>query len=164
MNKVRVGIADDNRDFCSILSEYFKDKEDVEVIWTAHNGIETMRLYNSNAPDVLLIDIVLPNLDGFEVMERIKAKNMGGKTKIIVASAVSQDAIIRKSMQYGAEYFIVKPFDLEMLMKRILQLSGETNFEIKNDGILDRNHLFGKQSERFNRNLEMDITNIIHEI
>ena len=83
MKKIRVGIADDNREFCFILSEYFKGKENVEIVWTAHDGMETMRMFNSAEPDVLLIDLVLPNLDGFEVMERIRANSRNTNTKII---------------------------------------------------------------------------------
>ena len=164
MKKIRVGIADDNRDFCCILSEYFKSKDSVEIIWTAHDGIETMDLYNNEEPDVLLIDVVLPNLDGFEVMERIKAKNSNGNTKVIVVSAVSQDSVIKKAMQYGAEYFIVKPFDLEMLNKRITQMHSDSMFQIRNDGVLNKKNLFGRQVETHNTDLEMEITNIIHEI
>lgn len=164
MKKIRVGIADDNRDFCCILSEYFKSKDSVEIIWTAHDGIETMDLYNNEEPDVLLIDVVLPNLDGFEVMERIKAKNSNGNTKVIVVSAVSQDSVIKKAMQYGAEYFIVKPFDLEMLNKRINQMHSDSMFQIRNDGVLNKKNLFGRQVETHNTDLEMEITNIIHEI
>ena len=164
MKKIRVGIADDNREFCFILSEYFKGKENVEIVWTAHDGMETMRMFNSAEPDVLLIDLVLPNLDGFEVMERIRANSRNTNTKIIVASAVSQDSLIKKAMQYGAEYFIVKPFDLEMLNKRITQLAGETELSSKNDSVFNRNSFLSKQSEKYDSDLEMEITNIIHEI
>lgn len=164
MKKIRLGIADDNRDFCRILSEYYNNKNGVEIIWTAHDGLETMNLYNREEPDVLLIDVVLPNLDGFEVMERIKSNNISPKTKIIVVSAVSQDSVIKKAMHYGAEYFIVKPFDLEMLNKRITQMCSDSIFQIRNDGVLNKNNSFGVHVEKQNDDLEVEITSIIHEI
>ncbi len=164
MDKIRVAIADDNRGFCNILSDYLNEKDNIEVVWVAHDGFEAMRFYDSLEPDVLLIDIILPNLDGFEVIERIKEKDKANNTKIIVESAVSQDSMIKKAMNYGAEYFILKPFDLELFNKRINQLSNDVRFQVKNGGAAVRGNMLRLQPEKLCRDLEMEITNIIHEI
>ncbi len=122
--RIRVLIADDNKDFCSILSEYLSNQNDVEVVGVAKDGLEAVDLVAETLPDVLVLDIIMPQLDGLGVLEKLNSVNLDKFPKIIVLSAVGQDKITQRAINLGADYYVVKPFDFEIFMKRIRQVTG----------------------------------------
>ena len=161
--KISVLIADDNKDFCSILSEYLSTQDDVEVVGTAKDGIEALELITETNPDVLVLDIIMPHLDGLGVLERLHSIELDKFPKIIVLSAVGQDKITQRAISLGADYYVVKPFDFEIFMKRIKQVTGST------PAIIERRKQIEMPSGLVNspnssKSLEAKITNIIHEI
>ena len=156
-------IADDNKDFCSILSEYLSTQEDVEVVGIAKDGLEALDIVNERLPDVLVLDIIMPHLDGLGVLEKLHSWDLEKFPKVIVLSAVGQDRITQRAINLGADYYVVKPFDFEIFMKRIRQVTGSA------PAIVERR----RQSEASShitsnstggKSLEAKITNIIHEI
>lgn len=160
-NKITVLIADDNEDFCDILKEYLEKQQDIEVIGIAQDGLKAIELINSTRPDVVILDIIMPHLDGLGVLERLSEMNLQKVPKVIILSAVGQDKITQRAINLGADYYVVKPFDFEVFIERIRQLMNETSSP--------------KIKKRFNYNvpsalitnntsLEAEITNIIHEI
>lgn len=160
---ISVLIADDNKDFCNILNEYLSTQNDVEVIGLAKDGLEAVDMITNEIPDVLVLDIIMPHLDGLGVLERINSMNLEKYPKIIVLSAVGQDKITQRAVNLGADYYVVKPFDFEVFMKRIRQLTGSSSV------ISDRNPRMTNSSgiikgNNNNKSLEAKITNIIHEI
>ena len=162
MKRIKIGIADDNREFCEILTDYFRDKEDIDLAFVSHDGIKTVENIKIHQPEILILDMVMPHLDGLGVLETINNLELEKYPRTIVLSAVGQEPITQKAIGLGAEYYIVKPFNLDILMKRINQLSG---VEDKGESKMQyaRAILTGQKDEE-NRNLEIDITNIIHEI
>ena len=163
MSKVRVGIADDNKDFCNILTDFFETQPDIEVVFTANDGMQTVDTVLREKPDILILDMIMPYLDGLGVLERLNAVDLEPMPKIIMLSAVGQESITQKAINLGAEYYIVKPFDLNILAKRIQQLSGSYDMSAQ----VNRNNaaraVLGTDEAKAN-NLEIDITNIIHEV
>lgn len=162
MNKIRIGIADDNRDFCDILNEYFRNQENVEIVFTVHNGKDAIDAVKANMPDVFLLDMIMPHMDGFGVLEAIHEHELERVPKTIMLSAIGQESITNKALNLGAEYYLVKPCNLELLSKRINQMAGNIKYFCHpgtNTGNNRNQNLFTKQSD-----LEIDITNIIHEI
>ena len=85
--KIRVMVCDDNEEFVSNMRSHFASSERFELVETAANGKDALEKIDSAHPDVLLLDLVMPTLDGFSVLERVNKGNM----KIIVVSALSQD-------------------------------------------------------------------------
>ncbi|WP_352420040.1 sporulation transcription factor Spo0A [Proteiniborus sp.] len=161
--KISILIADDNKDFCSILSDYLTTQNDVEVVGIAKDGIEALELINEKKPDVLVLDIIMPHLDGLGVLEKLNSTDLDKFPKIIVLSAVGQDKITQRAINYGADYYVVKPFDFEIFMKRIRQVTGTT------PAIIERRKQMEMPSSLINttnahKSLEAKITNIIHEI
>jgi two-component system response regulator (stage 0 sporulation protein A) len=158
-------IADDNKDFCDILSEYLGKQEDLEIVGVAKDGLEAIDLVSEELPDVLVLDIIMPHLDGLGVLERLASMNLKKYPKIIVLSAVGQDKITQRAIGLGADYYVVKPFDFEIFIKRIRQLTGNVKFisEKKNEF---RDLLINTPtaSSAPTQSLEAEITNIIHEI
>lgn len=114
-------------------------------------------------PDVLILDMIMPYLDGLGVLEKLNSMDFDQMPKTIMLSAVGQESITQKAINLGAEYYVVKPFDLNILAKRIYQLSGH-----EMGGIQPNRNSYTKtiiSSDETNRNnLEIDITNIIHEV
>lgn len=160
MSRIKLGIADDNRDFCDILSDYFADKNDVEISFISHDGIDTVEQVKKSLPDVLVLDMIMPHLDGLGVLETINSTEMSLYPKVIVLSAVGQESITQKAIDLGAEYYVVKPFNLDILYKRIRQLGGTEKQYLQSSG--SRPSLRNGYTK--STDLEIDITNMIHEI
>lgn len=165
--KISVLIADDNQEFSHTLSVYINSQEDMEVVGVAKDGNEAVEMVSNIAPDVVLLDVIMPHLDGLGVLENIK--QMKGKKPIcIMLSAVGQDKITQKAILLGAEYYVVKPFDIELLIKRIREIkfyrpTQTTNHFITKDvkpSYIDLSREDSKKEE----NLEALVTNIIHEV
>ena len=163
MEAVTMGIVDDNLDFCATLKDFFHNDSSVFVSWFAHDGEEAIEKLKNQQPDVLLLDIIMPKLDGLGVLEKLNAMLEGKKTKVIVLSAVKQESIIHKAISLGAEYYIVKPFDLSVLSSRIKQISSGVVQESVSKGALTGAGM-SSPSEAREEDLEVEITNIIHEI
>ena len=73
--KISVLIADDNKDFCAIINEFLRKQEDIEVVGVAHDGIEAVDMIFKLGPDVVVLDIIMPHLDGLGVLERLNEEN-----------------------------------------------------------------------------------------
>jgi len=162
-NSISVLIADDNKDFCDIISEYLQKQDGIEVVGIANDGLEAVQMVQQYQPDVLILDIIMPHLDGLGVLEQLNASEIKKFPKIIVLSAVGQDRITQRAISLGADYYIVKPFDLEVFVKRIKELSTNSMDAIERRpasvASLSFQPISGKSSS-----LEADVTNIIHEI
>ena len=165
--KVTILIADDNQEFARTLANYIQEQEDMEVIGLAKDGEEAIDMITNIAPDVVLLDVIMPHLDGIGVLEKINMIKSEKKPTCIMLSAVGQDNITQRAISLGAEYYVVKPFDIELLIKRIRQLKdfkpsqNSNNFisrEIKNQYIELNN------SSDEEKNLEALVTNIIHGV
>jgi two-component system response regulator (stage 0 sporulation protein A) len=152
MLKVKVGIADDNRDFCEILTGFLRKQEEIEISFIAHDGLQTVEEIKKQLPDVLILDMIMPHMDGLGVLEGISGLELSEFPKIIVLSAVGQESFTRKAISKGADYYIVKPFNLNILLKRINQLAGNEQ-EKENDkkDVIERtvinNHIEPKHND-----------------
>jgi DNA-binding response OmpR family regulator len=111
---LRILIADDNQQITSILEEYAK-KEGFQVL-IAHDGDEAVRLYDTERPDFVLLDVMMPKRDGFEVCRHIR-KN--GSTPVIMVTARGEDFERIMGLDIGADDYIVKPFSPGEVMARI---------------------------------------------
>ncbi|HHU63187.1 MAG TPA: sporulation transcription factor Spo0A [Clostridiales bacterium] len=157
MKKIKVLIADDNKDFCDILNEYLNRQENIEVVGIANDGIEAVELITNTSPDVIVLDIIMPHLDGLGVLEKINSLTLENYPKVIVLSAVGQDKITQKAIALGADYYVVKPFDMEIFVKRIRELMTK-----REPNSTRRIHVVAKA--KGTTSIESEITNIIHEI
>lgn len=168
-DKIRVLIADDNTEFAMTLNSFLEKEEDMEVIGIAKDGNEACNMISELAPDVLLLDVIMPHLDGLGVLETIEKSNIEKRPLCIMLSAVGQDKITQKAINLGAEYYIVKPFDISLLIKRIKDFKyyqpttatkgSYTNREIKQQYIE-----INPNNKKDESNLEALVTNVIHEV
>ncbi|MCX7711494.1 MAG: sporulation transcription factor Spo0A [Clostridia bacterium] len=152
---IKVLIADDNREFAGILHHYLQQHSDIKVVGVAHDGFETLRIIHEKNPDLVILDLIMPNLDGLGVLERINSAKTDWKPVFIILSAVGQDKITQKATSLGAEYYFIKPFDLSVLLTRI-HLLYRQEISIKSKPVV--------RDRAIEFNLEEEITKLIREI
>lgn len=121
-HKIALVLADDNKEFCEVLSEFFGQQDDIEVAGVAHNGEKALDLVLDVNPDVLLLDIIMPHLDGIAVLEKLSLRELPKRPKIVMLTALGQETMTHRVVELGADYYVMKPFDLELLLRRIREL------------------------------------------
>ena len=166
--KTTILISDDNQEFAQTLANYIHEQEDMEVIGIAKDGEEAVEMIANITPDVVLLDVIMPHLDGIGVLEKISMMKCNKKPICIMLSAVGQDKITQKAITLGAEYYVVKPFDIELLIKRIREIKFYKPEPVRNNFIAkDNNKLYidvDPTKVGTDQNIEALVTNLIHEV
>lgn len=160
MQTIKVCLTDDNQELIMLISEYLKTQEDIEVVATARNGQECLETLKKVKPDVLLLDIIMPHLDGLGVLRQIRRSEDLAKPKIIMLTAFGQEDVTKKAVELGASYFILKPFDMENLANQIRLVAGER----ETDAVVSSSSRITSSVQQSNHDLNASITEIIHEI
>ena len=124
--KVKIVITDNNKDFCNILNEYLSCQEDIVVTGIANDGVKALKLIEEKRPDLVLLDIIMPIMDGLDVLERLNTIYLYPVPRIIVLSAISQNKTIQRAISLGAGDYVVKPFNIEELIEKIRQMLNST--------------------------------------
>ena len=117
--KIKVMLADSSEDFCDLMCKSLEDEGDIEVVGTAQDGLEALSLLREAQPDVLLLDLVLPGLDGMGVLQRMG--ETGAHPATIVVTAFYSERMAAGAAAMGVWYFIPKPCDTAALAVRIRQ-------------------------------------------
>jgi len=121
--KIRVAIADDNREFVEIVKDYLNEQPDIEVAGVGYNGEEILSIIETEQPDVVILDVIMPHLDGVGVLEKLIDLQVK-RPKIIMLTALGQENVTQRVVELGADYYVLKPFNMEVLLNRIRQLAG----------------------------------------
>ena len=163
--KTNIIIVDDNKEFCNILNDYLLLQKDFVVTGIAENGVEALKLIQEKKPDLIILDIIMPILDGLGVLERLSTIDLDPMPHIIVSSAIGHDKITQRALSLGADYYVIKPFDMEVFIKRIRQLLNNT---ICSGGVKKTLTYQDNTDIKINKSQPVDIidqiTNIIHVI
>lgn len=162
--RITVLIADDNKDFCDIISQHLSKQKDIKVVGIANDGLEALELVRNTQPDVIVLDIIMPHLDGLGVLERLNEEHSDNFPKTIIMSAVGQDKITQRAIALGADYYIVKPFDLEVFVQRLRELTMVDEIEVDQSPALSQPSGSYIAEAGREKSIEVEITNIIHEI
>ena len=161
MAKLQVAIADDNERILQLLNNIISHDEEFEVVGKANNGEEAYNLIKEKEPDIMLLDIIMPKLDGLSVMEKVgKDPALKKKPEFIVITAIGQERITEDAFQLGASYYIMKPFDSDMVLNRMKHIGKGKHRTGENRKIAP----YESKEQYIERNLETDVTNLIHEI
>ena len=118
-DRIRVVLADNNRELCKVLAEHIGIQDDMELVGIAYDGLQAIELIQAHKPDLLILDITMPYLDGIGVMERLA--EMNDAPQVIVLTAFEQESMVQRLIAMGAVYYMVKPFDTLTLLERIRQ-------------------------------------------
>lgn len=159
MQNVKVLLVDDNRRIVSLLRDALEREPELEIVGTASDGEEALQLIQLKRPDVVLLDLIMPKIDGLGVMERMQREEFPYCPKIIVVSAVSQESVTEHAFELGAAYYILKPFDTRVVISRVkaVGMHGE-----KEEKVIST--VFENKQRKKETSLEADVTQMIHEI
>ena len=163
MSNINVAIADDNERIRHNLKDMVSREKDMTIVGSASDGVDAVSMIRRTHPDVVLLDIIMPRLDGLGVLEEIqKDEKMDRKPAFIVLTAMQREMITKEALDLGAWYVILKPFDQNALNTRSSVVkSGKRAVEEEEKLIsMDRK----KTEEDREYQLEVIVTNIIHEI
>lgn len=160
MGKLNVAIADDNEGMRELLGNIVSNDDELQLIGTAKDGEEACLLIKEKEPDVVLLDIVMPKLDGLGVLDKIREdQTLKNRPSFLMVSAVSNERITEDAFAKGADYYIMKPFDHSIILDRIKTVLKRRNAkDIHKIPGFDRAELYTMQT------LEEDVTEIIHEV
>ncbi|MDD3239778.1 MAG: sporulation transcription factor Spo0A [Lachnospira sp.] len=162
MGNLKVGIADDNANVLRVLNQVIDSEEDLNVVGTASNGEEAYKMIKEKNPDVILLDIIMPRLDGLAVMQKVKNDDeITKETDFIIISAVGRESVAEDAFDMGATFYVMKPFDNQVLLNHIRNIKNKKMSikEENNHGLFLQNHIAVNE-----RDLESNITNVIHDI
>lgn len=163
MEKLNVAIADDNERMLRLLGDIIESDDELNVVGVARDGEEAYDVIKAKEPDVVLLDIVMPKLDGLGVLDKVNHdKNIKKHPTFIVISAIGQEKITEDAFNLGADYYIMKPFDNDMVINRIKRV--KTSDAEKRATEIRKINAYEKEADFSERNLEADVTEIIHEI
>lgn len=166
MTMLNVAIAEDNPKTMEVLNEMLEKESGVQIVGRAQTGEDALEMIKTTKPDVVLMDVIMPGMDGISVMEQVKnTEDLEKKPSFIVVSAAGSENVTEDAFRMGASYFIMKPFKPEVIMDKLHRIAG---FGLKPGSF----HMtasrkikpYENQSEYMAQNLENDITQMLHEI
>ena len=159
MEHLNVAIADDNQKILDVLENIISMDKELNLVGKAKNGEEMCQIIKDRQPDVVLLDLIMPKMDGLTVMEKVNQDNSVNKRPyFIVITAVGQERITEDAFNRGANYYVMKPFNNDMLLDRIKSVRKMfRNYEKKSEN--------GKMEGTAGaEDLESRVTNMLHEI
>ena len=122
MSTVRLILADDNAALRKDIAQELAAYEDIEVVGEAHDGLAALALCAAQEADVLLLDVIMPRMDGLSVLAELQKRERA--PRVLVFTAVGNDSVIARAMELGASYYMIKPIQIPLLHRRILEVAG----------------------------------------
>lgn len=162
-NKTKIMIVDDNKEFVKLLTMFIDSQDDMEVIDTLYDGQNAKNKIKELQPDILLLDIIMPEKDGLGVLEDIEKDSELKMPLTIVMSAIGQEKITQKAISLGATYYVVKPFDMSVLADRIRDLI-DCNSDSNSNVNSTLNYTTNGKMVKAVVPLEVRVTNMIHNV
>ena len=166
MTALNVAIAEDNPKTMELLNDMLENEDGIQVVGKAETGDEAYKMIVDSKPDVVLLDVIMPGMDGVEVMEKVKTEgNLEKNPCFIMVSAAGSENVTEDSFKMGANYFIMKPFKKEVVIDKIRRVGiyGSRPGRLNLTGAR-KIRPYESQLEYMEQNLENDITQILHEI
>lgn len=146
---IKILMIDDNVKLIDAVKEYFKNNNEVSIVYEAYNGLDGIEIIKNktNEFDLILLDLIMPKKDGLFVLEEMKNNHID--KKVIVETSYNASDTIRQVSEYDVNYFVLKPFDLEDLEKKIHDV-----FKKKNENSIDF----------YKNNLQVSISKLLHDL
>ena len=168
MAELSVAIVDDNRQTLNLLREILEKEDGIHVVGKADNGEDAYNMIVRTKPDIVLMDVIMPRLDGISVMEKVRndTQMKGAPSFIIVTAASSQD-VTEDAFRLGANYYIMKPFNRDVILDKINRVSRGRLRAVNVPGLPDMERKVQPYLDKaayMEQNLETDVTQMLHEI
>ncbi|MBQ8654698.1 MAG: sporulation transcription factor Spo0A [Clostridia bacterium] len=125
MDEIKVILVDDNAELRRSLKAYLDRQEGVRVCAECGNGLEALEALGKHRADVLVLDVIMPQMDGYSLMEEMRRQQLEHQPQVIVTSALGRDDFIVRAVELGARYYMIKPFEPSALAVRIREMTGQ---------------------------------------
>lgn len=160
--KINVAVVDDNEKIIDTICETIMKDDEINIIGKAKNGEEAYELIRKNNPDVVILDLIMPKMDGLSLMDKIHRDGTLIKLPFfIITSAISNETVIQDAFGYGAGYYMLKPFELDMIVDRIKSAKTYNRKLPENKKFIAA---YEDKKQFMDRNIESDVTAIIHDV
>ncbi|MDO4865254.1 MAG: sporulation transcription factor Spo0A [Clostridia bacterium] len=137
MDRIRVMLADDNLNILRLLSDFLERKPDIELVAAVSDGMEVPDAVRQHAPEILVMDIIMPRRDGFMILEALGAMEEAIRPRVIVLTGLARDDFIMRAIRLGASYYMVKPFDMNLLYERIVEIARDAPRAVAGDALAE---------------------------
>lgn len=173
MEKIRLAIADDSRDFCRIMKDYISTVPDIELVGMASDGLVTLELVESKRPDVLLLDNVMPFLDGLGVLTKLSEAGLKENMKVIMISGSLSDDFVIHASKNGADYIMSRRMSADEIITKIRMVMESPEVEnsysqiradVGSNSTANNFNSFTPSVKKTSNDVERTVTTIIHEI
>ncbi len=154
-NKTKIMVVDDNKEFVKLINMYINSQKDIVALEPLYDGTNVINAIKQSKPDILLLDVVMPEKDGLTVLEELSDEVGMEKPLIVIMSAIGQEKVTQKAISLGATYYVVKPFDMITLIDRVRDILKEKD-EVKEEYMV----AYGNKSLP----LEVRVTQMIHDV
>ena len=124
MEGYRILIVEDHVQSRTEMAEYLRKQEGIALVREAGNGAEALKLLKEEPFEIMITDIIMPQMDGYALLEEMRRRSLPSHPQTIVVSALSRDDFVTRAIELGATFYMVKPFDMRHLMSHIRDLSG----------------------------------------
>lgn len=164
MSEISIAIADDNLQTLSLLNDILEGEEDFHVVGKADNGEDAYNMIVKTSPDVVLLDVIMPRMDGITVMERVRGNAALTKMpSFIMVTAAGSENITEDAFRMGANYYIMKPFNKDIVVDKVRRVGHR---KAKTPGLSGMKKVkpYVNKNEYMEQNLENDVTQMLHEI
>lgn len=123
MERVKLMIAEDNAELRRMLCDYFDLQEGVTVVGSVANGLEALEMIDKLRPDILLLDMIMPQMDGYDLLTTLRQQKREKTPEVIALTALCRDDFISRAVDLGVRYYMVKPFDFVLLYQRVMEIA-----------------------------------------
>lgn len=123
MEKVKIMVVDDNKEFCNLIKECIRMRDNVEFSGAAFDGISALQLMREINPDIILLDIIMPNMDGFKVLKHLRNYEPDKRPKVVVMSVAPTKECTKRIYELGASYVIQSKIDIDEIIDRCIMVA-----------------------------------------
>ena len=148
----RILIAEDNAEIRTLVSSILV--EEGHKVGVAQNGQQALDMMLDDAPDVLVLDIMMPQMDGYSVLKELKSSGIKEQTKILILTAKTSESDWVRGYKLGADSYLTKPFDTDELINSIEDLLSSTKeqLRVRREAELDKAQLLSRLESIFDSN------------
>ena len=132
MEGYRILIVEDHVQSRTTMAEYLRRQEGVALVREAGNGAEALKLLSEEPFEIMITDIIMPQMDGYALLEEMRRRSLPSHPQTIVVSALSRDDFVTRAIELGATFYMVKPFEPRYLMRHIRSLTGRKTAPAEN--------------------------------
>ncbi len=125
MNDMRIMLVDDNAELRRTMGEHLRRQENMRIVAECGTGLEALEALAKTPVDVIILDIIMPQMDGYSFLEEMNRRQMENPPQVIVVSALGRDDFIMRAVENGARFYMIKPVDLNVLTGRIREVCGQ---------------------------------------